>query len=120
MKWNVTISHVGAEVKELVESSRQFDLVKDGERSDMRDFCVYFKGQLPKEPLAEGDEFIIEDTVLYVIALGKKANDSLMKNGVCTIDLSGGIVPTGPSVMMLDGEYKKLDFIRKGNEITVK
>lgn len=120
MKWNVTISHVGKEVKELLDDTKQFDLVREGERSDMRDFCVYFKGKLPKEPLVEGDEFVIEDTVLYVIALGEKLNDSLLKHGACTIDLSGGIVPTGPGVMMLDGDYKKPDFIRKGSEITVK
>ena len=68
----------------------------------------------------EGDEFTIDTTKLYVIALGSRANESLMNNGVITVDLSGGIVPTGPNVVMLEGDYKKLDFIRRGNEIEVK
>lgn len=120
MKWNVIISHVGKEVKEFIDDSKQFDLVQDGLRQDMKDYCVFFKGKLPQEPLCEGDEVLIDNTVLYVIALGDKVNESLQKNGAFTIDLSGGIVPSGPGVMMLDGDYKKLDFIRKGNEISVK
>ena len=120
MKWNVTISHVGKEVKEFIEDSKQFDLVQDGLRQDMKDYCVFFKGKLPKEPFCEGDQVCIEDTELYIIALGAKVNESLQNNGAFTIDLSGSLVPTGPGVMMLDGDYKKLDFIRKGNEITVK
>lgn len=120
MKWKIRISEVGSEVKELVESTKQFDLVIEGKRKDMRDFTVHFDGGLPAEPLKEGDEFTIGGTSLFVVALGNEVNEHLKGHGACTIDLSGGLVPSGSCVVMLDGVFDNFDFLRDRAVITVK
>ena len=38
MKWKIRISEVGSEVKELIQESKQFDLVIEGKRNDMEVF----------------------------------------------------------------------------------
>ena len=120
MKWKIRISEVGSEVKELVESTKQFDLVIEGKRKDMRDFTVHFDGGFPAEPLKAGDEFTIGGTSLYIVALGEEVNEHLKGHGACTIDLSGGLVPSGPCVVMLDGVFENFDFLRDRAVITVK
>ncbi len=120
MKWKIRISEVGSEVKELIQESKQFDLVIEGKRNDMRDFTVHFDGGLPVEPLKEGDEFIIGGTSLYIIALGERVNEHLKGHGACTIDFSGGLAPSGTCVIMLDGVYENFDFLRDRAVITVK
>lgn len=120
MKWKIRISEVGSEVKDLIEASKQFDLVIEGRRKDMRDFTVHFDGGFPMEPLAEGDEFTIGGTSLFVTAIGGKVNDHLKEHGACTIDLSGGLVPSGSCVVMLDGVFENFDFLRDRAVITVK
>ena len=120
MKWKIRISEVGSEVKELVESSKQFDMVIEGKRNDMRDFTVHFDGGFPKEPLKEGDTFTIGGTDLYIIALGEQVNEHIKNHGACTVDFSGGLAPSGPCVVMLDGAYENFDFLRDRAVITVK
>ena len=77
MKWKIRISEVGREVKELIETAKQFDLVIEGKRNDMRDFTVHFDGGFPVEPLKEGDEFTIGGTSMYIIALGEQVNEHI-------------------------------------------
>ncbi len=120
MKWKIRISEVGSEVKELIEASKQFDLVIEGKRKDMREFTVHFDGGLPVEPLKEGDEFTIGGASLFVTAIGDKVNEHLKRHGACTIDLSGGLVPSGPYVVMLDGVFDNFDFLRDRAVVTVK
>ena len=120
MKWKIRISEVGSEVKELIETAKQFDLVIEGKRNDMRDFTVHFDGGFPVEPLKEGDEFTIGGTSMYIIALGEQVNEHIKGHGACTIDFSGALAPRGPCVIMLDGVYENFDFLRDRAIITVK
>ena len=120
MKWKVRISEVGYEVKDLLKASKQFDLVIQGKRKDMKDFTVHFDGELPKIPFENGDEIVIGGQTLYIIALGDQANKHLLEHGACTIDFSGGMVPSGSDAIMVDGDYHGFDFIYAGAKITVK
>lgn len=119
MKWNIKISEVGSEVQKLLQSSKQFDLVIEGKREDMREYTVHFSGELPGEPLREGDQVTIGNTDLFIVALGKKVNEHLRGHGACTVDLSGGLVAKGDCVMMLDGVFEGYGFLQNGAQITV-
>lgn len=119
MKWTVKITEIGKEVQELLDTSKQFDLVIEGKREDMRDFTIHFEGSLPSAPLCEGDEVMIGDTALFIVAMGTDVNDHLQKHGACTIDLSGGLVPKSPCTIMLDGTFRDIDFLKNGTTITI-
>jgi sorbitol-specific phosphotransferase system component IIA len=119
MKWQAKITEVGSEVIDLMEESHMFDLVAEGKWEDLRDYTVYFKGDFPDQPIKEDDIISIGSTELVVVAMGEHFNDHLRDHGVCTVEISTGIVPGSPCSVILDGIYEDYGFLKKGADIYV-
>ena len=119
MKWQAKITEVGSEVIDLMEESHMFDLVAEGKWEDLRDYTVYLKGDFPDQPIKEDDIISIGSTELVVVAMGEHFNDHLRDHGVCTVEISTGIVPGSPCSVILDGIYEDYGFLKKGADIYV-
>jgi hypothetical protein len=51
--------------------------------------------------------------------MGEHFNDHLRDHGVCTVEISTGIVPGSPCSVILDGIYEDYGFLKKGADIYV-